>query len=204
MTPDHVHISYHVSKLGVDIPSVSLPVGGTCRPDAPCFKKCYARRGRFCFQRNKVHLQNNLEMWLVNPEQYEYEVGIAAFFHGYFRWHSAGDIPNAAYLTMMVRVAKDKPNTRFLAFTKKYELVDEWLDANGMFPANLTIVLSAWGSLLPENPHNLPIAYIRFRKENGNVPSRARECPSYCGNCVATGMSCWDLLPGEAVVFNEH
>lgn len=204
MTPDHVHISYHVSKLGVDIPSVSLPVGGTCRPDAPCFRKCYARRGRFCFQRNKAHLQNNLEMWLVNPEQYEYEVGIAAFFHGYFRWHSAGDIPNTAYLDMMVRVAKDKPNTRFLAFTKKYELVNGWLDDNGTFPTNLTIVLSAWGSFVPENPHNLPLAYIRFRKEDTNIPAHARECPSYCGNCVATGMSCWDLKPGEAVVFNEH
>ena len=38
MLYDHVHISHGVSKLGADIPSVSLPVGVTCRADAPCFK----------------------------------------------------------------------------------------------------------------------------------------------------------------------
>lgn len=204
MNPEHVHISYHVSKLGVDIPSVNLPAGCTCRTDAPCFQKCYARRGRFCFQRNSAHLQNNLEMWSVNPQQYEYEVGIAAFFHGYFRWHSAGDIPDFEYLNMMVRVARDKQSTKFLAFTKKYELINEWLDANGAFPENLTIVLSAWGDFIPDNPHNLPMAYIRFRKGDNSTPAHARECPSYCGNCVATGMSCWDLKSGDAVVFNEH
>lgn len=204
MAIDHVHISYHVSKLGVDIPSVNLPVGCTCRKDAPCFRKCYARRGRFSFQRNKAHLNNNLEMWSINPEQYEYEVGIAAFFHGYFRWHSTGDIPDTEYLEMMVRVAKDKPNTKFLAFTKKYELVNAWLDANGALPVNLTIVFSAWGDFIPDNPYNLPVAYIRFRKEAAFIPEHARECPSYCGNCVASGMSCWDLKPGEAVVFDEH
>lgn len=204
MIPEHVHISHHVSKLGANIPSVNLPVGSTCRPDAPCFQKCYARRGRFCFQKNKAHLQNNLDMWLSNPQQYEYEVGATAHFHGYFRWHSSGDIPNSAYLDMMVRIAKDKPNTRFLAFTKKYELINAWLDENSAFPANLTIVLSAWGNYRPSNPHNLPIAYIRFKKNLSVIPAQARECPSYCGNCVANGMSCWDLCPGDSVVFNEH
>ena len=37
-----------------------------------------------------------------------------------------------------------------------------------------------------------------------DIPADARPCPSYCGDCVATGMSCWDLKRGESVVFNEH
>ena len=85
----HVHISYGVSKLGAEIPSVSLPVGCTCRPDAPCLRKCYGRRGRFSFSRTKALIQNN-------------------------------------------------------------------------------------------------------------------QCPKYCGDCVITGESCWDLKSGEAVCFDEH
>ena len=200
----HVHISYAVSKLGADIPSVSLPVGCTCRPDAPCFKKCYARRGRFCFQRNRAYLQNNLELWCCEPDQYEYEIGIAAFFHKYFRWHSSGDIPDAAYLEMMVRVALDRPSTRFLVFTKKYELVNAHIDAHGALPENLTVVFSAWGSFLPDNPHNLPVAYIRFKNEPAAIPETARACTSYCGDCVSSGLSCWDLQHGQSVVFDEH
>lgn len=204
MSIDHVHISYGISKLGVDIPSVSLPVGCTCRPDAPCFKKCYARRGRFCFHKNKAHLQNNLELWYCEPEIFEEEITLSAFRSRYFRWHSSGDIPDVKYLDMMVRIAQHLPRTRFLAFTKKYELINSWITERGKLPDNLTIVFSAWGDFLPVNPYGLPVAYIRFRKEESEIPAHARECPSYCGNCVTTGMSCWDLQHGEAVVFSEH
>ena len=82
-----------------------------------------------------------------------------------------------AYLDMMARVAANLPDTR---------------------------VLSAWGDFKPDNPHNLPVAYIRFKKVSTDIPADARRCPSYCGDCVATGMSCWDLKRGESVVFNEH
>lgn len=199
-----IHISHGVSKLGPSIPSVNLPPVVTCRPDAPCFAKCYARKGRFCFQKNKAHLQDNLTLWLSDPEEYERGIVCSAYFSRYFRWHSSGDIPDAAYLEMMVRVAHKLPDTSFLCFTKKYELVNEHFDAHGNLPKNLIIVFSAWGSLLPSNPHNLPIAFVRFRKGYSAIPNHARACQSYCGNCVATGASCWDLQPGEAVVFNEH
>jgi len=93
---------------------------------------------------------------------------------------------------------------RFLAFTKKYELIDDYINSHGSLPENLIIVLSAWGEFKPANPHNLPVAYIRFKKETTGIPADARPCPSYCGDCVATGMSCWDLKRRESVVFNEH
>lgn len=204
MNPDHVHISRHVSKLGVEIPSLNLPVGCTCRPDAPCFQKCYARRGRFCFTRNKAYLQNNLELWHCESQLFEQEITLAAFRSRFFRWHSSGDIPDAAYLEMMVRIARHLPKTRFLVFTKKYELIDHWLEENNAFPENLTVVLSAWGDFLPQNPHNLPVSYIRFKHASYAIPESARQCPSYCGDCVTSGMSCWDLHPGESVVFHEH
>ena len=129
---------------------------------------------------------------------------IAAFRSRFFRWHSSGDIPDAEYLAMMARIARNLHNTRFLCFTKKYELVNAYISEHGPFPDNLTIVLSAWGTFQPENPYHLPLAHIRFRKEEACIPENARPCPSYFGDCVVTGMSCWDLKHGEAVVFHEH
>lgn len=111
---------------------------------------------------------------------------------------------NAEYLDMMVRIARKLPDTQFLCFTKKHELVNEHINANGKLPKNLILVLSAWGDFIPPNPHNLPMAYVRFRKGVAKIPDGARECQSYCGDCVATGASCWDLQLGNAVVFNEH
>lgn len=205
MIYERVHISHGVSKLGADIPSVSLPPITTCRSDAPCFKGCYARKGRFSFQHNKDLLSKNYDIWCAAPMQYEQDVKFAAFHSRYFRYHSSGDIPDMSYLEMMVRVAKDLPNTSFLCFTKKYEMVNEYLNVNGCFPNNLRIVLSAWGNWQPANPHNLPVAYIRFKKkDSGEIPACAKHCPKYCGECVMSGCSCWDLQFGESVVFDEH
>ena len=204
MVQNHVHISNGVSKLGAEIPSVSLPVGITCRPDAPCYKKCYGRKGRFSFLKNKLLLENNLAIWQGNPHQYERDITIAAYKSRFFRWHATGDIPDDAYLPMMIRVANALPDTRFLAFTKKFELVNDHLDAGNALPANLHIVFSAWGDFLPVNPYNLPVAYIRFKHQPSQIPPDALHCPKYCGDCVSTGKSCWDLRKEQSVFFDEH
>ncbi|MBQ8619108.1 MAG: hypothetical protein IJ418_16550 [Clostridia bacterium] len=204
MITDHVHISKGVTKLGAAIPSVSLPPVLSCRQDAPCYSKCYARKGRFAFSHNKSLLQRNLDIWNEDRDSFERDVTIAAFHSRFFRWHSAGDIPDEAYLDMMVRVAKQLTNTKFLCFTKKYEMVNDYLKNHKMFPANLSIVLSAWGSFVPDNPFNLPIAYVRFKHEQTEIPPSAFQCSNYCGDCVMSGCSCWDLKSGQSVCFNEH
>lgn len=205
---EHVHISKGISKLSnstVTIPSVNLLPVDTCRWDAPCFKGCYACKGRFAFNKNKLLLARNTELWHNCPDEFARDVEIAAFHSRYFRWHSAGDIPDGLYLNMMVKIANRLPNTQFLCFTKKDYIVNSYLDLHGSFPSNLTIVLSAWGTWMPENPHNLPVAYIRFKKkDSGSIPVEARQCPKHCGDCTMTGCSCWDLRPGESVVFDEH
>lgn len=205
MVTDHVHISRGVTKLGSDIPSVSLPPVCTCRPGAPCAAKCYARKGRWRFAHNEALLRKNIEIWNEDPVMFQRDVMIAAFHSRFFRWHSSGDIPDAGYLDMMVDTAQQLPDTKFLCFTKKFEMINEYLDAHKLFPTNLRIVFSAWGSFIPENPHNLPVAYVRFRKgEQGYIPEDALQCNGYCGECTLSGMSCWTLENGKSVVFNEH
>lgn len=202
-----IHISRSITKLGNEIPSVNLPPVITCRCNAPCAssRKCYAMKGRFAFRRNKAYLRENLEAWKETPDKFKRAVIETAFCHRFFRWHSSGDIPDAGYLEMMVSVATRLPGTRFLCFTKKYELINEYLNVHNTFPENLRIVLSAWGSFIPENPHNLPMAYVKFKDEQECcIPQDAFPCKNYCGDCVMSGCSCWDLKNGESVCFNEH
>ena len=170
---EHVHISTKISKLGTGIPALNLPAGITCRADAPCTKKCYACKGRFLFQNVKESCMRNLRIWQEDPLRFEKEVAGIARFAQYFRWHSSGDIVNA------------------------------YLNAGNLLPENLSIVYSAWGDFIPENPHNLPMAYVRFKKGECVIPEYAMECTGYCGECVS-GKSCWSMGKGEAVVFNEH
>ena len=105
---------------------------------------------------------------------------------------------------MMVRVALEVPGTRYLCFTKKYELVNDFLAAGNSIPDNLTIVLSAWGDWKPDNPYNLPMAYVKLKKQESDIPADAKECPSFCGKCAATKNSCWNLKCGESVCFKQH
>lgn len=202
----NVHISKNISKLGAAIPSVNLPPAITCRPDAPCAAshQCYAMKGCFSFRHNKELLRGNLDLWKANPERFEMGVLCSAYLYKFFRWHSSGDIPDTSYLEMMVRVAQRCPDTKFLCFTKKYELVDAYLDEHGVFPENLNVVFSAWGELIPANPHNLPVAYVKFKHQRSDIPPGAFPCSGYCGECCATEHSCWDLGHGQSVVFDEH
>ena len=204
MILEHVHISRGVTKLGVDIPSVNLPPVCTCRPNAPCTKKCYARNGRFACVHNKELLATNLSIWNEQPELFKNDVKIAAFKHRFFRWHAAGDIPNEDYMRMIVQVAIDLPATRFLCFTKKFEIVNNYIDKYGSLPQNLTVVFSAWGSFIPENPHSLPVAYVDLYGEECNIPADAIKCHGHCDECVPLGCSCWDLRHGQSVVLMEQ
>lgn len=202
---ERVHISHGVTKLGADIPSVSFPAVITCDPNAPCFKKCYARKGRFAFKRNKDLLQKNLDIWKSDPSGFFFDVKFSAFHSRFFRYFSSGDIPDADFFASMVDLALELPDTRFLAFTKKADIVNTYISDHGDLPQNLCIVFSAWGSWVPHNPYGLPIAYIRFKTgDSGYIPENARPCPKYCGDCVTTGCSCWDLRKGESVCFVEH
>ena len=198
------HVSTSISKLGT-IPAINLPAGLSCRPDAPCFKGCYARKGRFCFENVRKSVSDNLACWTENPLLYRQTVEWYAMQNRFFRWHSSGDIPDESYLSMMFDVAEAVPSCQFLAFTKRYEWVNGLL-ARRAKPANLSIVLSAWGNWIPDNPHNLPIAYVHLRSGEGAsfIPADAKSCSGACYKCVAGDQNCWALKSGESVVFNQH
>ena len=199
-----VKISTTNSKLGL-IPSVNLQPVLSCRKDCPCAKDCYATKGRYRFQNVKKSLADNLRCYKENPDGYFKEIykalsGIISY--RYFRWHAAGDIVDREYFLGMVAMATQLPNTSFLAFTKKFEIVNEYIANGGIIPTNLHIVFSAWGDEFKvDNPYLFPVAHVRFKNsDNKNIPSNAVECSGDCSNCL----QCWLIGSGESVVFNKH
>ena len=196
-----ISISKGNSKMGA-IPSVSLPACTTCNPGAPCFKKCYARR--LAARRATVRdaYARNLDILNDNPYTYWLQVTAAASVTRFFRYHVSGDIPNGHYLKMMVKTARDLPGTKFLAFTKQYEIVNDFLNDGGTIPENLKIIFSNWGAWKCENPHNLPQCEIVLK---GNEPAPGwKICGGNCTACACAGIGCWELKNGETIAIYEH
>lgn len=200
-----VKISKRNSKLGV-IPSVNLPPILTCRPRCPCARDCYATKGHFRFKNVRDNLESNYRLYLDDPRTYFTEIkhaindGLVSY--SYFRWHAAGDFVDKPYFEGVVKVAEELPRTSFLAFTKKFELVNEYIATGGYIPDNLHIVFSAWGDdFQVDNPYHFPVAYVRFESsENKSIPETAVECSGDCTSCLR----CWNIKSGESVVFDKH
>lgn len=201
-----VHISTTNTKLGTAIPTVNLPPIITCRPDAPCKRVCYACKGRFRFPNVVKSLQNNLNTFLNDPEVF---FGVISLYlqavpYKYFRWFSSGDIVNDQFFEGMVKIAETHKGTRFLCFTKRFEIVNKYLDRNGKIPENLIVVLSNWNDFRCENPYNLPTSWVELKNVECEIPADAKVCNGFCGECVNTKCSCWDLKQGESVRFKQH
>lgn len=204
-----VHVSTTVSKLGPTIPTVNLPAIITCRKDAPCAKSvangggCYACKGHWLYPNVKKSLANNLKAYHENPKLYFDMIAQSFDMFKYARFHSSGDIVDEQYLAGMCRVARKCKGTQILAFTKKFELVNEYVSKNHRIPKNLHIVFSSWKGFVPENPYNFPTTWVKFPHNdpmNELIPEDAIECSGACAKCVG----CWNLGKGQSVYFKKH
>jgi len=195
-----ISISPGNQKMGY-IPSISLPPVVTCANGCTCANKCYA--ARLCKIRKTVRnaYQRNLDILTSDPGSFWLQVKAAAMVTKYFRFHVAGDIPNPEYLQQMTQLARDLPGTKFLAFTKQYSMVNDFLISEDL-PENLQVIFSAWPGMKMHNPHNLPVANVIFK---GMTPAdNWKICGGNCADCACRGVGCWELKPGEQIAFYEH
>ena len=197
----YAKVSNTNSKLGGQIYSINLPPVVTCRADAPCFKGCYACKGNWLFPNVKNSLQQNLEAYKNNHTLFFESVAAQTALVRFCRWHSSGDIVDMQYFEGMCKVARKNKETHYLCFTKKYEIINEFLSKGKRIPKNLSIVFSAWSNWIPENPYDLPMTYVYGKEFNNElIPKDAIPCGGKCETCQA----CWTLKKGQHVYFLKH
>lgn len=195
-------ISNGNSKMG-QIPSVSLPPIKTCTNCKHCAKDCYAAKLCRIYPSVKNAYENNLKILLSDPDDYFMQVKYVSMFTRFFRWHVSGDIVNREYFDNMVKIAVELPGTQFLAFTKNYTVVNDWISENGNLPDNLKIIFSGWYDLLtPDNPYNLPCSNVINKGET--VPDNYLICGGNCSECACRGVGCWQIKNGETIAFYKH
>lgn len=199
-TSKGICISAGNMKIG-SCANFNLPPRFTCRPDAPCAGNCYACKAYGMYPNTKNSYDRNLVLYMRNPKAVfnEIDCRLTNAPQFFFRWHTSGDIVDAQYLELMCWVARKHKETKFLCFTKKFELVNEYFD-NHTKPGNLIIVFSNWGKFVCENPHNFPCTYVKLKKGECEIPKNSIECNGHCEGCH----ECWKLGKGESVFFHEH
>lgn len=122
----------------------------------------------------------------------------------FFRYHVSGDIPDNVYFTHMVEIAERNSHCEMLCFTKKYNIVNNYLDSGKKIPQNLHIIFSGWRDIKMVNPYNLPEAHVKYRDGSTTAREDAKLCSGNCTDCAITDDGCWALASGQQVVFNEH
>ena len=116
-------------KTGIACLTLSFPQC-SCAENVPCRKGCYCSKGHQQSPACQGAYWRNWRIWHENPEAFEKQLNALLDFSGIslFRWFDCGDCPSKEFLDMMFRVAKRYPEVSFLAYTKKYSLVNEKLE----------------------------------------------------------------------------
>lgn len=200
-----VTISLGNTKMG-GIPSVSLHPDHACEHKAPCYKtkKCYALQLMRVRPGYAKSLLGNSEVCRYDPLGYwqaiqiflsEKTRQIAQGSSGtLFRFHVAGDAPDAKYAKSMCTIASLHPTIKFMAFTKRPE---SWFRN---MPFNLQIIYSQWKGWKESNDGGIRAWMYDKKDPDDRIPKDALPCPGKCDQCGV----CWRLQPGDNVVFNKH
>lgn len=198
-----VSISSGNVKMGA-VPSVSTLPFITCpsRCKGTCGSACYA--AKIANMRPSVlkAYARNTALAMLKRDLFWAGINYALMGARFFRFHVSGDILNRDYFDRMVKAAATNPHCEILVFTKRYEIVNAWMDENGDLPENLHILFSGWTNLEPINPHDLPETNI-FTDEQG-PKDEWLVCGGNCYECGCRGVGCWQAKKGQTVAFKKH
>lgn len=199
----HVYIASGNKKTGAAVPSVSLIPVYHCNNCKSCKGLCYDLRNDCMYPGCRDKRAINAAILEKDPERYFKEINDAAAMQRYFRWHIGGDIVDKYYLEKMVWIAEENPHCEFLAFTKCFDIVNEYLDIKA-FPRNLHIIFSAWIGQKMDNKHNLPTSNPLFANGDTTAHDGAQWCGGNCTECARIGVGCWTMKSGDEVIFPAH
>ena len=200
----HVKISEGNNKLGA-IPSVSLIPVMDCGNCAICAKSCYDLRNDLIYKEVVKTRAINSAIYHEDPERYFKEIDdyLNYRYPRAFRFHIGGDIQDKWYLDKMCEIARKHKDTKFLAFTKMFDVCNEYLDEGNVIPENMHILFSGWLGLKMDNRHGFPEAHPIF--ESGtSAPEGTLLCTGNCAECLKEDRLCWSIGKGQAVGFLAH
>lgn len=186
------------------LPLVSCPrrCRGTCGSTSTKQGPCYAEKLCRIYPDTCKAWARNTALAILRPDVFWSAVEKAVSREKYFRFHVSGDMLSPDYLAHVVDVARRCPNCHILAFTKRYEWVNDYIRENGALPANLHIIMSGWQDMAPINPHILPETNVIYPGQD--IPEKWHVCGGNCTNCARAGAGCWAAQPGETIAFHLH
>ena len=123
---EKIQIAHGNSKMGRNIPSVSLVPIKDCANCGDCAEICYAQKYFRRYKDTRAAYERNSRIFRASP--YDGTAQIAVWLDKrrklpeYFRIHVAGDFLNQAHITAYIKLAKLYPMIKFLAFTKRHDL----------------------------------------------------------------------------------
>lgn len=219
---DLLHLSTSGNSKTGPCAAFNLPVELTCDHRCECYKsgKCYARGGFYLFGSNQVMYSENLKFFLNHTSDEFIDAIVNAVITSglrLFRWFTCGDIVNYRFFTCMIEVARRLPFVTFWTYTKKYAIVNKWLDRNGGvsgLPVNFqSVIFSHWmnedGTYFPmPNPYNMPTSeFIPFGREDLlDTVNHVCPCsdPDIFTTCATCPNPCYTLKPGMSMGLCEH
>ena len=170
----HVKISEGNSKLGA-IPSVSLIPVMDCGNCAICAKSCYDLRNDLIYKEVIKTRAINSAIYHEDPERYFKEIdGYLDYrYPRAFRFHIGGDIQDKWYLDKMCEIARKHKDTKFLAFTKMFDVCNEYLDEGNVSPGrHVTLHRQLYG--VPEGRQTM---LVHRRGSGGRIPCTLVKSP---------------------------
>ena len=204
LSEHHVYISSGNRKTGFAVPSVSLIPVADCGNCASCSRLCYDLRNDCIYTGVIESRAKNSAIAHDDLDRYFAEIGAACIAYRIFRWHIGGDILHRPYFDGMIKTALNNPHCKFLAFTKRYDIVNAYIQEGNEIPENLQIIFSAWPGMELNNPFNFPVSSPLFVDGSHAAGVDPVSCPGDCSNCAVMGSGCWTLKRGEGVVFAAH
>lgn len=202
-----VSISQGNNKMG-KVASVSLLPIITCpaRCNGTCGDKCYAKKLAILRPTVARAYARNTAVARLAPEAFFKVVSKAMASARYFRFHVSGDVPNRGYLDMVAYLSLIHPYCEVLMFTKRFELVNEFIDDGNTIPRNLHLLFSGWTNLRPTdeglNPNGLPETTV-YASE-ADIRPEWTLCGGNCLDCAIHDGGCWVAKPGETIAFKIH
>ena len=213
-----LNVSEGNSKTGEKCINFNMSIEYTCNHSCECYKNatCYACSGCYLFANNQAKYTENYKFYCDSDNSVftaALQLAIDTTGYKFFRYFTCGDIPDKNFIGCMVTLAKNNPDVKFWSYTKKYGLVNSWIDENGMLPENMVIVFSHWmnddGSFFPmNNKYNIPTSeFIPFgQEEKAKTVTHICPCsdPSVNVTCLTCDHACYTLKPGESMALLEH